>query len=132
MIINYIFMKKASYFLHQLNSDKKALAFCLLILFANLFYLYQNNDSYFILGYGYGLEKIINLNETSNPIIDINVFFLRVFSYLGNMIFFNFIFLMIYNLVFKTFKLCKIETLFIYFINILLIFGILYFYIIMV
>jgi hypothetical protein len=124
-------MKKVSYFLRQLNSDKKALIFCLLIFFVNLFYLYENNDNYFILGYGYGLEKIVNLNETSNPIININGFFLRVFSYLGNMIFFNFIFLMIYSLVFAMSKPSKIEALFVYFVNILLMLGILYIYIIM-
>lgn len=88
MTINYISMKKANYFLHLLNSDKKTLIFCLLILFVNLLYLYQNNDNYFIFGYGYGLERMLNLNETPNPIIDMNAFFLRAFSYLGNMIFF--------------------------------------------
>lgn len=129
MIINYIFMKKASYFLRQLISDKKALVFCLFILFVNLFYLYQNNDNYFIFGYGYGLEKMLNINETSSPIIDMNAFFLRAFSYLGNMIFFNFIFLMIYNLIFKISS--KIETLFIYSMNILLTLGVLYVYLIM-
>lgn len=129
MIINYIFMKKASYFLHHLNNDKKALVFCLLIFFVNLFYLYQNNDNYFIFGYGYGLEKILNINETSSPIIDMNAFFLRAFSYLVNMIFFNFIFLMIYNLVFKISS--KIETIFIYSINVLLMLGLLYIYVIM-
>lgn len=129
MIVNYITMQKASYTLHQLINDKKCLSFCLLIVFLNIFYLYQNNDNYFIFGYGYGLERLLNLNESLNPILDMNSFFLRGFSYLGNMIVFNFIFLMMYSLVFKISKSNKIETLFVYFINILLMLGVLYIYI---
>lgn len=124
-------MKKVKYLLSQLNNDKKLLIFCLVILFINLFYLYQNNDNYIIFGYGYGLEKLLNLNQTPNPVLNINSFFLRGFSYLGNLIVFNFIFLMLYNIIFKTFKPIKFETLFVYAINILLALAILCFYITM-
>lgn len=132
MIINYIFMKKASYYLSQLNKDKKCLFFCLFVILINIVYLYQNNDNYFIFGYGYGLERLINLNQTQNSILNVNAFFLRGFSFIANLIVINFILLMIYNLVFKLFKSIRHETLFIYFINILLILVILYTYLVMI
>ncbi len=121
-------MKTSNYSFSKLIHDRKALIFCLFILFANIIYLYKNDDNYFIFGYGYGLEKILNLNTTPNPIIDVNGLFLRAFSYLGNLMVFNFIFLMVYNLVFKLSKSNKIETLFVYIINILLILVIMYLY----
>lgn len=124
-------MTKENYSLYQLNNDKKALFFCLFIIFVNVFYLYENNDSYFILGAGSGLVKVLNLNAQSNYILDMNAFFLRAFSYMVNMIFFNFIFLMLYNIVFKRNDTFKIEALFVYFVNIILIIGILYVYLIM-
>ena len=123
--------KMVKYVLSQLNNDKRRLFFCLLILFINLFYLYQNDDRYIIFGYGYGLETILNLNQTPNPVLNLNVFFLRGFSYLGNLMVFNFIFLMLYNIIFKTFKSVKFEALFVYAVNILLALAILYFYIAM-
>ena len=131
MIINYMLMKKVNYLLSQLNNDKKLLIFCLTILFTNLFYLYQNDDTYIIFGYGYGLEKLLNLNQTPNPVLNMNIFFLRGFSYLSNLIVFNFIFLMLYNIIFKTLKSVKFEALFIYAMNILLALAILCFYITM-
>lgn len=133
MTINYIFMKKVSCILNQLKSDKKALFFCLIVFCINGFYLYQNNDDYFIFGYGYGygLEKIVVIDETPSSIIDLNMFFLRAFSYFVNMILFNFIFLMFYTLFFKISKSVRFETFFIYFINALLMIGILYLYIVM-
>lgn len=124
-------MKKVKYMLSQLNNDKKCLFFCLLILFVNLFYLYQNDDKFLIFGYGYGLESLININETPSPVLNMNAFFLRAFSFLGNLMVFNFIFLMLYNIIFKTFKSVKFEALFVYAINILLALAILYFYIAM-
>lgn len=124
-------MKKVNYYLYQLNNDKRCLYFCLLIFVLNIFYLYQNNDDYFIFGSGYGLERILNVNHEANPILNMNVFFLRSFSYLGNLIAFNFIFLMLYNIIFKTFKPVKIEAHFVYLINILLLLIILYMYLIM-
>jgi hypothetical protein len=121
-------MKKVSSYLYQLNNDKRCLYFCILIFVLNIFYLYQNNDNYFIFGSGYGLERILNVNQDANPILNMNVFFLRSFSYLGNLIAFNFIFLMLYNIIFKTFKPAKIETHFVYILNVLLILVILYMY----
>ena len=96
-------MKKVSSSLLLLY-DKKCLAFYVFITFFNVFYLYQNNDNYFIFGYGYGLESLINIDETPNPVLNLNALFLRAFSFLGNLMVFNFIFLMLYNIIFKTFK----------------------------
>ncbi|GEM_PF-4758582 len=85
-------MKTSNCSFSKLIHDRKALIFCLFILFANIIYLYKNDDNYFIFGYGYGLEKILNVNTTPNQIIDVNVLFLRAFSYLGNLMVFNFFF----------------------------------------
>lgn len=124
-------MKKVSLYLSQLNKDKKGLYFCLFIILINIVYLYQNNDNYFIFGYGYGLERLVNLKQNLNPILNLNTFFLRSFSFIANLIVVNFIFLMIYNLTFKISKPIRYETLFIYSINILLMLVILYSYVIM-
>lgn len=124
-------MKKVKYMLSQLINDKKSLFFCLLILFVNLIYLFLNDDKYFIFGSGYGLEMMINLNKTTHPILNMNSFFLRGFSYIANLIFFNFIFLMLYNIIFKTCKSIKYEAFFVYSINILLSLVILYLYLLM-
>lgn len=131
MTINYIFMKKVSYYLSQLSKDKKCLFFYFLIIFINLIYLYQNNDNYFIFGYGYGLERLMNLEQSQNSILNMSAFFLRSFSFMVNLIIVNFILLMIYNIIFKTFKSIRYEALFVYFINILLMLVILYSYIVM-
>ena len=124
-------MKTVSYFLYLLKNDKRRLYFCIFILILNVFYLYQNNDDYFIFGYGHGLEKMMDLHRESKFIINMNFFFLRIFSYLGNLIVFNFIILMLYNVVFKAFKSAKVEAHFVYLINVLLLLTILYFYVAM-
>lgn len=124
-------MKKVKYLLSQLNNDKKLLIFCLVVLLINVTYLFLNDDRYFIFGHGYGLGIMLNLNETPNPIVNMNSFFLRGFSYLGNLMVFNFIFLMLYNIIFKTFKSVKFEALYIYSINVLLALAILCFYLTM-
>lgn len=131
MITNYMFMKKVNYMLSQLINDKKSLYFCILILLFDLVYLFLNDDKYFIFGSGYGLEKLLNLNHSMHPILDMNAFFLRAFSYLGNLVFFNFLFLMIYNIIFKISKSIKYEALFVYIMNILIIIVLIYIYIIM-
>lgn len=124
-------MKKVSYYLSQLSKDKKCLFFCISIIFINIFYLYQNNDNYFIFGYGFGLERLINLEQSQNSILNMGAFFLRSFSFIINLIIINYILLMIYNLIFKTLKSIRYEAFFIYIVNILLMLVILYSYIVM-
>lgn len=123
-------MKKVNYYLSQLNKDKKCLFFCFFIISINIFYLYQNNDDYFIFGYGFGLERLINLEQSQSSILNMSAFFLRSFSFIVNLIIVNYVLLMIYNLIFKTFKSVRHETMLIYFINILLILVIAYSYIV--
>lgn len=110
-------MKKVSYFLHQLNNDKKALLFYLFIIILNVFYFIINDDNFILFGTVYGLEEIIMNQESSNSIIDINPFLFRGVSFLSNAVFFNFLILMFYSVFFKFQKTVKLETFLIYFIN---------------
>jgi hypothetical protein len=130
MIINLTIMKENNYILSKLNNDRTAIAFCFLVVSSNFIYLYQNDDSYFILSCGSGLERLLNLNKASNSILDMNAYFARIFSYFISLVFFNFIVLMIYNILFKFYKPSITENLLVYVVNILLIVPIFYYYII--
>lgn len=123
MVTNYIFMKKANGYLLQLNKDRRAVCFCLAILVINLFYLWKNDDRLILIGYGYGLDPILE-KSSEHLVVNTKPFILRGVSFLVNIVFFNFLVLMLYSLIFKLKSSANIEILFVYIINIFLLIAI--------
>lgn len=123
MVTNYIFMKKANGYLLQLNKDRRAVCFCLAILVINLFYLWKNDDRLILIGYGYGLDQILE-KSSEHLVVNTKPFILRGVSFLVNIVFFNFLVLMLYSLIFKLKSSANIEILFVYIINIFLLIAI--------
>ena len=86
------YMKKINYYLAQLDKDKKAVCFYDAVIILNILYFFSNNDNYVLFGCYYGLERLITNIDAPRLPLDMNQFLLRGVSYLGNMMFINFLF----------------------------------------